>query len=427
MNAVLSERRWLRFGAFTACYFAQGVPIGLVTLAIPARLVELGASVADLALFTMVVTLPWALKLIAGPFMDRFTFPTMGFRRPWVLLAQGGLTLSLLGLAFGDLQGPLIPLAIAGAVVNLFAATQDVAVDGMAIDLLHPDERGRANAFMAFGQVAGSSAYGALCSTLLLHAGLAAAALVCAITVAAIFVLVGLVRERPGERLMPWTPGQATPRAEVAKRRVLPIFRDLTKVLFLPMSLVLVAAEFVNRVRDGIAVAVFPAFAVQELGFTSEQYNYFNGMMGLGAALTGALLGTFMDRYGIKRFLLASLVIAALCHFAMGLLPDSWPNTTAVVTVACIAAASGQLVFVGFIALFMTLCWSRVAATQFAIYMSLANLSRSIGGGIFATVADDLTFAQDFIIMGVLLGGGALMLLLFNQDAHAQRLERIRA
>ena len=80
----------MRFSALTTLYFAQGVPIGLLSVAIPAWLAEREASVATIAGFTGVVTLPWAFKLLAGPLMDRFGFPTMGFRRPWVLLAQGG-------------------------------------------------------------------------------------------------------------------------------------------------------------------------------------------------------------------------------------------------------------------------------------------------------------------------------------------------
>ena len=135
--------------------------------------------------------------------MDRFKFLPMGFRRPWVLAAQGALIASLVAMAaLGDLDvTSLGPLMAAGFVVNAFAATQDVAVDGMAIDILPEDERGRANAFMAFGQVAGASAFGALCATLLPMFGLPVTALVCAAAVAVIFVFChGRGASRPNGR-----------------------------------------------------------------------------------------------------------------------------------------------------------------------------------------------------------------------------------
>ena len=296
-SLILSKSRRLRFGAFCAFYFAQGVPIGLLSVAIPAWLAQEGATVADLARFTAIVSAPWGFKLIAGPFMDRFRFLPMGFRRPWVMGAQGGLVISFLALAaMGDMDPEfLLPFMAMGFVINAFSATQDVAVDGMAIDILPQGERGRANAFMAAGQVAGFSAYGALCGTLLPLVGLPVTALVCAVTVAAIFVLVAVVRERPGERTLPWTPGQAAARGEVAELSIVGIFRDLVRALFLPMSLLLIAVEFLNRVRDGIAVAVLPKFAVDEIGVTAAEYSQFISLLGLIAAVIGVLLGPLID------------------------------------------------------------------------------------------------------------------------------------
>ena len=103
---------------------------------------------------------------------------------------------------------PLAQIALLTAIafaVNLFAAVQDVAVDGMAIDVLPPSERGRANALMAFGQVAGFSSFAALSGMLLNAGGLPTAALVGTVAIGAVFMLITLTRERRGERMLPWT------------------------------------------------------------------------------------------------------------------------------------------------------------------------------------------------------------------------------
>lgn len=427
MQLALTKRRWLRFGTFSALYFAQGVPIGLLTVAVPAWLAERSASLSDVALFSAVVSLPWAFKLVAGPFMDRFTFLAMGFRRPWVIFAQACLALSFVALALvGNLDGgSLVPLMAIGCIVNAFAAIQDVAVDGMAIDILPPEERGRANAFMGFGQTAGFSAFGPLSGMLLSLFGLAAAALTCAVVVAAIFLFVAFVRERPGERLMPWTRGEATERADVQSSTAT-IFSDLFRALVLPMSLLLILVEFVNRVRDGIAAALFPVFAVQELGLTTAQYTQFNGVIGFAAATIGMLLGPFIDRAGAQRFLLFSLIGSAVCHFIAGLAPMLWQDLFFIGSLAFVANVFGQLVFVSIIALFMSLCWTRVAATQFAVCMSLANLSRSFGSGAFSLVADELSYVEDFLVMGALLVAAAALVLRFNLAAHTERLQRLK-
>ena len=177
MLPSLTSGRRIRLFAFTACYVAQGLPIGLLTVAMPAWIAANGAEASDVANFVAITTLPWAFKLLAGPVMDRFKFPAMGGRRPWVMLAQTGLLLALAALAMSS-AGPsdIFFLTWAGFAVNCFAAVQDVAVDGMAIEVLPESERGRANALMAFGQVAGAAGAGALCGWSLGALGLGATA-----------------------------------------------------------------------------------------------------------------------------------------------------------------------------------------------------------------------------------------------------------
>lgn len=428
MTLVLSQKRWLRFGAFGAFYFAQGVPLGLLLVPIPAWLAEQQASVGEIALFTSVVSIPWAFKLVAGPFMDRFTYLPMGFRRPWVLFAQGGLTLSLVVLAMTPFEaGSIAPLLVVGFVTNAFAATQDVAVDGMAIDVLPSNERGRANAFMAFGQVAGSSSYGALCGALLPKVGLPLTASLCAGTVAAIFVFVALVRERPGERLLPWTAGEAAARAEAAAARIVDNFRDLFRVLVLPMSLLLVGVSFAYFLRGGLVSPVFPAFAVRELGLSTSEYSVFVGIMSISAAVVGVALGSYIDRFGAKRFLMGALIVGAASHLAAALLAD---RSNDLIVFGCIAAVVyivGQVIFITVIALFMNLCWTKVAATQFAVYMALANVGIVLGGMLFVPFADHLSFGQDFLIMAGLFVVAATGLIFFKEESHARRLAALRA
>ena len=397
-------------------------------MAVPGWLSEQQVSLGDLAVFTSVVSAPWGFKLIAGPFMDRFKYLPMGFRRPWVMVAQGSLILSLMGLAaLGDLDvTSLGPFMAMGFVVNAFAATQDVAVDGMAIDILPVGERGRANAFMAFGQVSGAAAFGSLCATLLPLVGMPVTALVCAVAVALIFLVVAVVRERPGERALPWTSGTATQRAEPSEPNIGGIFKDLVRVLFLPMSLVLVLVEFLNRVRDGIAVAAFPKFAVDVVGLADGEYGNYVSALGFASAIVGMAMGPLIDRFGARRFLMISLIASAACHVAAGLTTELLEDRSVVFASALLVYIAGQLIFISIIALFMNLCWTAVAATQFSVYMALANVSRTVGGMAFAPVADHLTYSQIFLIMGGLLGLAAIMLMFFNEESHAQRLRRLR-
>jgi MFS transporter, PAT family, beta-lactamase induction signal transducer AmpG len=343
-----------------------------------------------------------------------------------VMSAQFGLTLSMASLALvTEPVGQIGLLTAIAFAVNLFAAVQDVAVDGMAIDVLPPSERGRVNALMAFGQVAGFSSFAALSGVLLSAGGLPTAAVAGTALVGAILVLVTLTRERRGERMLPWMAGAATSREHASETTFAGIISGLLRALLLPMSVLLVLVELLVRMRDGIAISVFPVFAVQNLHFTSVEFSSFQGYMGVPVALIGVLFGPLIDRFGIKRLYLIALVTGAGSMIVFALTPQWWSSTGYVIAIWSIAALSNQMLFVAFIALAMNICWSRVAATQFAVYMSLSNLSRSIGAAAFATIADRLDATGGFLAMSGLMIGAAVALSFFNGDSHRHRLQQL--
>ena len=98
INLILADSPRVRYATGSIMYFAQGIPYGLLAIAIPAWLASQGVSAGQIASFLAVIVLPWAFKLLSGPFMDRYEFLAMGRRRPWILGAQLGLTLSFFGL-----------------------------------------------------------------------------------------------------------------------------------------------------------------------------------------------------------------------------------------------------------------------------------------------------------------------------------------
>jgi PAT family beta-lactamase induction signal transducer AmpG len=426
VRLYLTESRWLRFGGFFSFYFAQGIPIGLISLALPAWLAAQGISAAEIATMAGITGLPWGFKLIAGPFMDRFSFPAMGRRRPWVMGAQAGLTLSMLAMCtVNDPAANLWHIIAIGFVINCFGALQDVATDGMAIDVLPEDERGRANAFMACGQVTGYSVFGALNGFLLANYGLPVTALVSTAAVGIIFLLITLIRERTGEKLLPWTEGRPALNTGQLEPSFRAIFKDLMRAVFLPMGLLMLAVEFFIRAPAGIGMAIVPVIATQELGFGSDQYAYLAGILGGISAVLGLFFGPVIDRFGAARLLMIALLGQAALMATFATLRAYWGNTEMVIAFMAVSDLLGQLVFVAMIAAFMNICWRRVAATQFAIYMSLSNLSRSIGAGLFALIAADVSYTQAIYIMSISFVIAAGLLAVFDEHKARSRLEAL--
>jgi PAT family beta-lactamase induction signal transducer AmpG len=136
-------------------YVAQGLPSGVFTQALPALLRSYGVSLSLISASAL-LALPWALKFMWAPMVDAYYVSAWGRRRSWILSMQllGVLTLSTLiffdPVLLKQTHGVLIFFFLM-FLVNLFAATQDVATDALAVQMLHSHERGLANGIQVAG------------------------------------------------------------------------------------------------------------------------------------------------------------------------------------------------------------------------------------------------------------------------------------
>ncbi len=423
---ALEENRYLRFGAFALLYAAQGLPWGLFIVAVPAWLAGQGFGAAEIGTFVAIAALPWSFKLVAGPFMDRFTFLAMGRRRPWVLGAQLGILVGMLLLASAPaLDENIMLIAWVGFLINAFCALQDVAVDGMAIDILPENERARANAFMYGGQVAGISGASAGGTYLLSSMGLGAAAIVIALAIVLLMMVPLLLRERPGERLLPWSAGSASAHAlSYQSGNITAIFRALHSALVMPMSLLLVLCAFLDRAAGGMFIALTPVATVQEMGWADTDYSNWQATGGLIAAVFGVVIAPWIDRRGASVALIGGVLAKIVLLAAAGLFTRFWTEPAFFEALIVLYNATGQVVTIALIALFMNICAHKVAATQFAVYMASSNLAFPAGSAAVAMLAGRLETSEIFLVAAVMNAGFLLLWPMFNLENHKVRMQQ---
>jgi len=418
---VLAQSKWLRLITLCLLYVCQGLPIGIFQIALPAWFAAEGLTVSEIGGFIAIVFLPWGFKLVAGPVMDRFSFPAMGRRRPWILMAQMGIIGSflLIALLSPDPKESYYLLAALGFMANFFGAAQDVAVDGMAIDILEENERAQANAYMFGGQAGGMSIAGAVGSAALVSFGLSIASLIMAFAVFLIMLLLIILREREGERMLPWSEGEASLEAlasvsESWREIVVPLVRALV----LPMSLLLVVLEGLQRAAGGIQLAINPAITVQQLGWAQTEYANWLAITGVVASVIGVVFGAMVDRAGLVKVLFAFILIRMLGFAVFAYTEVYWQNVEYFKAMLLLSDITSQFVTMTVIALFMRLCLPQVAATQFAVYMASANLTRSLGSGAVVPLSDLMDYSQMFLLMAGLHLVFLLLLPLLNFQKH---------
>ncbi len=416
---ILADDPRVRYATGSIMYFAQGIPLGLLAIAIPVWLASQGAGAADIGSYLAVIVLPWAFKLVTGPLMDRYEFLPMGRRRPWAIGAQLGLSLSLLALMLVERPAEQVGLLmLIGVLINSFAATQDVAVDGMSIDLTPVREQGRLNAFMSFGKAIGWSATAAVSGVLLTTWGLRATAIIAAAVAGVALLAMLFVLEREGERTLPWTPGKAASvhRADTSFGAV---FSEMNKVLWVRSSLIVMAIMFFDGLIYGYGQALMPIAAVNLFGYTTPQWSQLVAMMGLIGAVIALALGPLIDRMGAKRMLLLTISLVGIHAFLIAQTQHWWQDTTYVRVMLSIWVILLPVVMVSSFALAMAICSSINSATQFAIYMSVTNLGHAAGSKIYGTVAEQSTYVQSYTLLSVFVVA-MIVVLLF----HSHRVEQ---
>jgi len=418
----LSNSSKTRYSTGALAYFAQGIPMGLLHIALPAWLAVEGVSAQEIATFLGIIMLPWAFKLLVGPLMDHFEFLPMGKRRPWVIGAQFGMVVSLLALMWLDDPVAQIGLLTAiGFMINTFTATQDVAVDGMSIDLVPVEEEGRLNAFMSFGKSVGWAVTSAITGTMLVVFGMKLTALVCGAGAAAIFVYLVLVRERHTERLLPWSSGEASPKNEPPPsfRKV---FSDLNHILWTRASLIIMLIMFIDGLVSGYGRAMMPIAAIQVFDFTTPQWSDLNAIMGLTGAVIALALGPVIDRFGARAIMGLTIFLTGLHAFTLAGTQELWGNSTYVLVMMSAWILLLPVIMVCALALAMSICSHGESATQFAIYMSISNLGATGGSLFYGMVADVTSWSQNYALKGLLVFLLLLAILMFRSHGHPEEL-----
>jgi PAT family beta-lactamase induction signal transducer AmpG len=396
-----------RCATLCALYFAQGVPTGFLTIALVAYLNAEGVTRQQTAALISLALLPWSFKLIWGPIIDSFQLPALGLRRPWIVLAQLGMAGTLLLASTSDSLTDPQTIGFLGLVLflhNTCQTLQDVATDAMAMDLLPPGERGRMNGFMWGSKLVATSVGGIVFATVLVRWGLTLGVRLQALLVLAIMLLPLLIRERPGEKLFPWSPGRrmapvgasvAVPGDAVGLRGALTgpvrVVRELWRAFRTPTTAIALVVAFVLIVCEGFHDALTPAVFTQSLGWTAEQYSRLQGGWGLLGRMLGAIGGGYVcDRLG-RRLTLGVASGTSTLAFAIFGLTAAWWSIPGYPLALFIIVIQGSIAMtaVSAFSLFMKISWTAAAATQFTIYMAVSNLGYAAGPWVTRLNLDD--------------------------------------
>lgn len=389
---ILSRSKALRLLTLFLFYFCQGFPIGVFFYAVPGWMAAGGAGTAEIATVVAIANLPWTLKLIDGFIIDRYTYLPMGRRRSWIIGAQSLITVAFLGLAvLNPMPTELTVIAAMGFAANVAVTFQDVGIDSLAVDIMEEDERSYAASMMMAAQLIGISfttwAGGQLFENLGLAGGVAILS-----GIPALVMLYGVaIREREGEKRLPWTAGKSHPyNKEIQVDAWRPLIKGAALAMIPLLSLLLIPAMMSRSVAYGVTEAYFPGLFTQQAGLAMSAYTDLIALSSMASGVLGLVLGGYaVQKIGAQRSLTWSLFAITGLFIMIGLLSELRVEYWFLRSFVFAFDIAGFFLLASSIPLCMRMCVPAVAATQFTLYMGIGNLGRPIGNAI-ATWADEI-------------------------------------
>lgn len=414
---------------FTLCvlYVAQGIPWGFMAFTLPAILADRGLDAAAIGSVLAMTTLPYSFKWAWGFLIDAFPSKRWGRRRPWIIFAQGMMATTVGAMILiPDLTASVRLLALTVFVHTVFNSMQDVAVDALAVDLLDEQERGRANGMMYASKWGGGALGGFGLSHLVGWAGLRSALVAQTAVLFAIMCVPLLVREREGADQAPSrVPVRRAIRAwfqrVLGERTKSAVIGDAIRDRAMQSAVLGIFVMLLSNVGAAIVVTYANVLFTQQLHWTAADYAQLGGGPGLLAGLVGSLVGGFLaDRVGHRRLAgLATLGIATYYLVWAGM-SGHWADRHFVYAVFWIEPFLAGVMTVSLFALCMDISWTSVAASQFAIYMALANFSTTTGYKLGGFAADWFT-PQGIYIAAAVLQASFVLILPFIDPRAARR------
>lgn len=379
--------------------FASGLPFALTGDTLSAWLSLRGISVEKIGLFSL-VALPYALKFLWSPLLDRFVPPVLGRRRGWLLISQILLIPAIAAMAFWEKGASLKLLAVWATVVAMLSATQDIVVDAYRTDLLPPEERGTGAAAHVTGY---RIALIAASAGALLLVGKIGASWHAVYILMAAAMAIGVV----ATLLAPEPRQPAAPPRTLSDAVVLP----MEEMLLRRGGLVILAVVFLFKVPEYLAAAQTMPFLLKEMRFAPDQVGYVRQVLGFGVTIFGAFLGGgIVARIGVWRSLWIFGVVHCLTNLSFLLLSRAHPSTTILAGVIFTENLGIGLTTAGFTAFLMSLCDVRFSATQYALLSGLMALSRVASGSVSGAIEMKVGWTAFFAISAV-SGLPALVLL----------------
>lgn len=375
----------LSLSVVVVLYLAHALPLYFYNVALPAILRHQGVDLRWIGMLSLLY-IPWAFKFFWAPLIDRFYFKKLGKRKTWLLFTQIALVIGVVALALTQFDYGLGVFVIVGLWISIFAATQDIAIDGYTVETFSESEYRLGSMAQSIGVALGSMVGGA--ATLWLYqlygwqTALISLAAMTALTMLAIFQ----IKEKSSTEKISKQPP------------------SLIRAFKRPEMLWALALIVCYRIVEAPAMAMLNPMLIDQK-WSLAQIGVLMSVIGAGIGLLAAVSAAFL----LKKIAATQLLIWAgwarsLVYALLGVaVLLSWLNQWHLLLggFVIVILAIRYIAMTALYAHFMQTSSKEQAGTDFTILVCFELLVYFIGGAVSGFLAKAFGYGNFYLILAV--------------------------
>ena len=394
-RGMLSRRMLVTFVMGFSC----GLPLLLTLSVLQAWMKDEGVDLTVIGMMSL-VGLPYTLKFLWAPALDRFTILFLGRRRGWLLVAQLALVSAIIGLGLTHPGENPWSVAFAAFLVTFFSASQDIVVDAYRREDLADEELGLGSSLYVNGYRVGmllASGGGLIMAD---HMSFQAVYLILAICMLPGIITTLLTPEPQA--------AEGTPRT-IAEAVINPMVEYFSR----SGALWMLAFILFYKIGDTMASAMTMPFYL-EVGFTKTQIGAVVKLFGFWATIIGGLGGGIvMLRLKINKSLWLFGFLQAISTACFVILTKTGPSNTVLAGVIAFENLSSGMGTAAFAAFMASITNKKFTATQYALLTSLMGIPRVFASAPTGFMVKRIGWDGFFITCALLAIPGMLLLVKF--------------
>lgn len=367
MNEVLKFFLYRRTWIALLMGFSSGLPLLLTITVLQAWLTQAEVNLATIGLMGL-VGLPYNVKFLWAPLIDRFYLSSLGRRRFWIFFSQTALVIFILILGFQDPKNSIQLIILSSLGVTFFSATQDIAIDAYRRESLLDNEQGLGAMMYTYGYRLGM---------LLVSAGGLIIADEYGFNTVYLFMGSIMLIAMIITYLSPEPKNYGSPKT-LANAFVLPIKDFVERYNGWGQALLLLLFIVLYKLGDNFASHMSIPFYLAS-GYTNTEIGTVVKLFGLAPLLLGIFIGGIINlKWGLFYSLMLAAILQGLSTFGFALIDIYEKNLILLSGVISFENLSGGMGTASLLAFMAYITNKKFTATQFALLSALAALPRVI-------------------------------------------------